>query len=148
MLLKEQITEDMKAYMKNKDTYALEAIRMLRAEIKNAEIELQKELADGDIIKVIQSTIKKNKEAAEIYDKAGRTDLRDKELRYTEVLSKYMPKQLEKSEVEAIVREVVKELGDIDPKTGFGAVMKAAVAKIGSSADGKMINSVVREVLG
>ncbi len=147
MPLKITINEDMKQYMKDKDTYALEAIRMLKSEIKYAEIEQKKELDDDSIIKVLQSAIKKNKEAAEIYEKAGRSDLRDKENRYSEVLSKYLPEQLDSARVKEIVQSLVAEMGNVDPKTGFGAVMKAAMAKIGGSAEGKTVSAAVKEVL-
>ena len=147
MPLKAAINDDMKQYMKDKDTYALEAVRMLKSEIKYVEIEQQKELDDDGIIKVLQSAIKKNKEAAEIYEKAGRTDLRDKENRYTEVLSKYMPEQLDSAKVKEIVSSVIAEMGTVDPKTAFGAVMKASMSKIGNRAEGKTVSAVVKEVL-
>ncbi|MDR0454375.1 MAG: GatB/YqeY domain-containing protein [Deferribacteraceae bacterium] len=147
MPLKLTINEDLKKYMKDKDTYALEALRMLKSEVKNAEIEHKKEFDDDDIVKILQSSIKKNKEAAEIYEKAGRADLRDKENRYTEVLSKYLPEQFDSAKIKEIIISVINGMGDIDPKTSFGVVMKAAMLKIGVRAEGKMVSAAVKEIL-
>jgi len=147
MPLKVTINEDLKRYMKDKDTYALEAIRMLKSEIKYAEIEKKIELDDDGIIKVLQSAIKKNKEAAEIYEKAGRADLRDKENKYTEVLSKYMPEQLDGVMIKEIAGSVIAEMGESDSKTNFGAVMKAVMSKIGNRAEGKVVSAVIKEML-
>ncbi|MDY6822072.1 MAG: GatB/YqeY domain-containing protein, partial [Deferribacterota bacterium] len=79
MGLKEQILNDMKTYMKNKDSVALGAIRMLNAEIKNAEIEKKRELKDEEIVNIISSAIKKRRESITFYQKGGRKDLLDKE---------------------------------------------------------------------
>ena len=144
MSLKSTINEDLKQYMKDKDTYALEAIRMLKSEIKYVEIEQKGELDDNGIIKVLQSTIKKNKEAVEIYEKAGRIDLRDKEKRYNEVLAKYMPEQLDNAKIKEIIHSVIDEMG---VNTNFGAVMKASMLKIGSRAEGKTVSALVKEVI-
>ena len=148
MSLKDTISNDMKQFMKDKDVLALEAVRMLRAEIKNAEIDMKKELDDNEVIRVVQSSLKKNKESVEIYAKAGRDDLVAKEQRYIDVLTKYMPEQLSESELTDMIKSTLAELGDIDPKTGFGAAMKAVLAKVGNKADGKLVSAKVKEILG
>ncbi|MDR2870046.1 MAG: GatB/YqeY domain-containing protein [Deferribacteraceae bacterium] len=148
MALKDVIAEDMKLFMKAKDTYALEAIRMLRSEIKNTEIDMKTELDDAGVLKVVQSAQKKHKEALEEFTNAGRTDLMAKSQTYVDTLSKYLPTQLSDSELDAAVREAIAELGELDPKSGFGQAMKAAIAKVGSRADGKLISAKVKEILG
>ncbi|MDR2884928.1 MAG: GatB/YqeY domain-containing protein [Deferribacteraceae bacterium] len=147
MSIKDTINEDMKNYMRSKDTLALEAVRMLKSEIKNKEIDEMKELTDDGVLKIIHSTIKKNKEAAEIYAKAARKDLEDKENRYSEVLSKYLPAQMGEGELQSIVKAVLADMPDVDPKTGFGVVMKAVLAKVGNQADGKTVSAVVKQTL-
>ena len=93
MTLKEQILEDIKHYMKEKDNIALNAVRMLKSDIKNAEIAAIKELDDECIIKVVASSIKKRKDSAEIYIKNSRQDLADKELAEIKVLEKVTTKE-------------------------------------------------------
>jgi uncharacterized protein YqeY len=147
MSLKDRINEDLKTFMRAKDIYALEAVRMLKADIKNAEIEAHKELNDDEILTIVCSGIKKHKEAAEISAKAGREDLLAKENRYNEILEAYLPKQLSKDEIKKVVHEVIAELGNVDPKADFGAVVKAVIAKVGFSANGKLVSAAVKEVL-
>ena len=95
MSLKEQILEDIKHYMKEKDSVALNAVRMLKSDVKNAEIAAISELDDEGVIKVVMSSIKKRKDSAEIYAKNGRQELADKELAEIKVLEKYLPAQLD-----------------------------------------------------
>ncbi|BAI81042.1 conserved hypothetical protein [Deferribacter desulfuricans SSM1] len=144
MGLKEQILEDMKTYMKEKNSVALGAIRMLRAEIKNAEIEKKGELTDEDVIKVVQSAIKKRKEAAEQYEKANRHELAEKEKKEIEILSKYLPEQLSEEELKKIIAEEINKFESKDKKF-FGQVMKNVMAKVKGRADGKIVNKLVSE---
>ncbi len=146
MSLKDTLTEDMKKHMREKNTISLGTIRMLKSEIKNAEIEAMKELSDDEIIKVIQSSIKKRKDAADIYTKSGRQELADKELEEVKTLEIYLPKQLSEDEIKAIVLQVVAELDDAS-KSNFGLVMKATMAKVGASAEGRLVSSVIKEVI-
>ncbi|MGA1845874.1 GatB/YqeY domain-containing protein [Deferribacter abyssi] len=144
MSLKNQILEDMKKFMKEKNEIALGAIRMLRAEIKNAEIEKKKELIDDEIIQVVQSAIKKRKDAVEQYEKAGRADLAEKEKKEIVVLAKYLPEQLTEEELKEIIKEEIDKLESKDKKY-FGQVMKGVMAKVKGRADGKLVNKLVNE---
>ncbi len=146
MSLKEQLNDDMKLYMREKNAVNLGTIRMLKAEIKNAEIEAMKELSDDDIIKVILSSIKKRKDAADIYVKSSRQELADKELAEVEALQKYLPAQLSAEEIKAIVTEVVAELDDA-AKSNFGMVMKATMAKVGAGAEGRIVSGIIKEMI-
>jgi len=138
-----QITEDMKVAMKNKDSIALNTIRMLRAEIKNAEIQKMGQLNEDEIIKVIQTAIKKRKEAAEQYKNAGRDDLCEKELSEAKVLEKYLPEQLREDEIKAIINQVISETGN----NNFGLVMRGVMEKVQGRAEGKVVNQLVKEIL-
>ena len=146
MTLKEQILEDIKHYMKEKDNIALNAVRMLKSDIKNAEIAAIKELDDECIIKVVASSIKKRKDSAEIYIKNSRQDLADKELAEIKVLEKYLPAQLDDESIKAVINEVIASLDD-NMKKNFGAVMKNVMAKVGSSAEGKRVSEVIKGIL-
>ena len=132
MTLKEQILEDIKHYMKEKDNVALNAVRMLKSDVKNAEIAAIKELDDEGVIKVVASSIKKRKDSAEIYIKNGRQDLADKEL--------------DDEAIKAVITEVIASLDD-NMKKNFGAVMKNVMAKVGSSAEGKRVSELIKGML-
>lgn len=146
MTLKEQILEDIKHYMKEKDNVALNAVRMLKSDVKNAEIAAIKELDDEGVIKVVASSIKKRKDSAEIYIKNGRQDLADKELAEIKVLEKYLPAQLDDEAIKAVINEVIASLDD-SMKKNFGAVMKNVMAKVGSSAEGKRVSELIKGML-
>ena len=146
MTLKEQILEDIKHYMKEKDNVALNAVRMLKSDVKNAEIAAIKELDDEGVIKVVASSIKKRKDSAEIYIKNGRQDLADKELTEIKVLEKYLPAQLDDEAIKAVITEVISSLDD-NMKKNFGAVMKNVMAKVGSSAEGKRVSELIKGML-
>lgn len=144
MSLKDQITADMKTYMREKETVALGAVRMVRAEIKNAEIDGKTELDDSAVQKVIATAIKKRKDAADQFTKADRPELAEKELAEVEVLSKYMPQQMSEEEVRTIVAEACEGVDTSDKKM-FGKVMQAVMAKSQGRADGKIVNQLVRD---
>ncbi|KAA0258084.1 GatB/YqeY domain-containing protein [Deferribacter autotrophicus] len=144
MSLKNQILDDMKKFMREKNEIALGAIRMLRAEIKNAEIDKKKELDDDEVIQVVQSAIKKRKDAVEQYEKAGRADLAEKEKKEIEILSKYLPEQLSEEELKKIIEEEIGKLESKDKKY-FGQVMKGVMSKVKGRADGKLVNKLVNE---
>ena len=146
MTLKEQILEDIKHYMKEKDNVALNAVRMLKSDVKNAEIAAIKELDDEGVIKVVASSIKKRKDSAEIYIKNGRQDLAGKELAEIKVLEKYLPAQLDDEAIKAVITEVIASLDD-NMKKNFGAVMKNVMAKVGSSAEGKRVSELIKGML-
>jgi len=143
MSLKDQITEDMKTYMRAKNTVALSTVRMLKSEIKNVEID-NGELDDAGVQKVIATAIKKRKDAADQYANANRPELAEKELQEAEFLSIYMPQQMSEEEVKAIVAEACEGVDTADKKN-FGKVMQAVMAKAQGRADGKIVNQLVRE---
>lgn len=138
-----KITEDMKIAMKSKDSLALNTIRMLRAEIKNAEIAKMDKLTEDEIVKVVQTAIKKRKEAADQYKNAGREDLYKKEMAEAKVLEKYLPEQLEEEELKKIIADVINET----KSDNFGIIMKTVMSKVGSKAEGKVVNKLVKEML-
>ncbi|GAB7140075.1 GatB/YqeY domain-containing protein [Deferribacterales bacterium RsTz2092] len=148
MMLKDIINEDMKSYMRSKATFALEAVRMLKAEIKNAEINTMKTFEDADVVRTVQSIIKKNKEAIEIYVKNNRQDLADKEQQYIDALKKYVPEQLGDGELLEIIKAAIAELGGTDPKNSFSELMKKVLAKVDGRADGKTVSTKLKELLG
>lgn len=146
MSLKNQILEDIKTFMKEKDTVSLNAVRMLKSDIKNAEIAAIKELDDEGIIKVVQSSIKKRKDSAEVYIKAGRQELADKELAEIKTLERYLPAQLSVEELEKIIKDTINEL-DADKRQNFGIVMKSVLSKVSGKADGKTVGEIIKRII-
>ena len=144
MALKEQILEDMKQFMRDKNQVALGAVRMLRSEIRNTEIEKSGDLDDDEIVKLVSTAIKKRKDSARQYKEAGREDLASKELDEIKVLEKYMPEQLSEDEIRNIVENEISKLDSPDKKY-FGQVMKVVMAEVGNRADGKLVNRIVKE---
>ncbi len=145
-MLKEQLLEDLKNAMKEKDEIRKNAVQMVRAAILQVEKDNGISLQDDKIIEIIAKEVKKRKDSIEDYKKGERQDLVSQIETEIEILSKYLPKQLSKEEIKKIVEEVIKEVEATSIKD-MGKVMKVAKEKIGASADGKSINEVVKELL-
>ena len=145
-MLKEKLLEDLKESMKNKNIVRKNAIQMVRAAILQVEKDKQITLDDSQIIEIIAKESKKRKDSLSDYEKSGREDLIKEIKEEIAILAEYLPKQLEIEEVEAIVKEVIVEVGATSMKD-MGKVMKAAKEKIGASSDGKTINEAVKKCL-
>lgn len=141
--LKEELLEDMKIAMKEKDKDRLSVIRMVRAAIKNVEIDKRKELNDEEVIEVLAREVKMRRDAIIEYDKVGRPDVRQKLEEEIEILHKYLPRQLTREELVAIVDEVFTQVNPASPKD-MGKVMSAIMPKIKGRADGKLVNELVK----
>ncbi len=146
MGLKDQLLADMKTSMKAKQAERLGTIRQLRSAIKNKEIELQQELDDNAIIGVISTAVKQRREAAQMYRDNDRLELAEKEEVELAVLQDYLPAQLSEEDVSAIVVAVIAEIGAASMQD-MGKVMPLVMAKTKGSADGKMVNQLVRKHL-
>lgn len=148
MTLEEQIQQSIKEAMKAKDSVALNATRAIKGEIllfKTSEGG-SKEVADGDILKMIQKLVKQRKEAAEQFVSAGRQELADNELAEAAVMEKYLPKQLSPEEVKTRIQEIIAEVGATSIKD-MGKVMGAANKALAGLSDGRTISTVVKELL-
>ena len=146
MGLKDQLMQDMKEAMKAKEVERLSTIRQLRSAIKNKEIEQRQDLDDNAIIGVIGTAVKQRREAAQMYHDNDRPELAAKEEVELVVLQQYLPTQLSEDEVRSIVIAVIAESGAASMKD-MGKVMPQVMAKTKGSADGKMVNQLVREQL-
>ncbi len=147
MSLKEQLQQDLKTAMKEKDTFKRDTIRFLMSAIKQVEVDTRKELSDEDIVKIIQKSVKQREEAARQYKEGGREDLYEKEMKEAELLKTYLPKQLSDEELRIEVEKIIKEVGATSMKD-MGKVMGVATKKLAGKADGKRINQMVKELLG
>ena len=145
-MLKEKLLQDLKEAMKEKNELKKNVVQMIRAAVLQVEKDKQIELDENQIIEIIAKESKKRKDSLPDYEKSGREDLIEKVKQEIEIISEYLPKQLNKEEITKIVAEIIKQTGATSIKE-MGAVMKEAKAQIGASADGKSINEVVRELL-
>lgn len=145
-MLKENLMNDLKSAMKEKNELKKNTIQMVRAAILQIEKDKQIELDDSKIIDVIAKEVKKRNDSISDYKKGGREDLVNQINQEIEYLRIYLPKQLSIEEVEKIVKSIIEETQAKDIKD-MGKVMKAAKEKIGASSDGKTINEVVKKFL-
>ena len=146
MSLRERLTDEMKRAMKSRDELRLSTIRMIRATVKNREIELKHELDDRGICEVIASLVKQRRESIGLFRQAGRDELAEKEEKELQVLFDFLPPQLSRAELEELVRKAIVESGAGGIKE-MGKVMKALAPHVAGRADGKTVAEVVREKL-
>ncbi|HEG0251096.1 TPA: GatB/YqeY domain-containing protein [Campylobacter coli] len=146
MNLKEQILNDIKEAMKQKDDFKRDTLRTLNAAFKQVEVDERIELSDERILKIIASEIKKRKDAIELYSKGGREDLAQKEQKEIALFESYLPQQLSDEELQAVLKEMIANLG-VSSLKDQGLVMKEAKAKFGARVDGKRLNVTLRELL-
>ena len=143
----ERIETDLKNAMKNKDEIVLSTLRMLKAAIKNKEIEKRGQaLTNAEILEVFQKQAKQRKESIADFEKAKREDLLKKERAELAVLEGYLPKQLSDEELKSIVQGAIQTSG-AKFKADMGKVMKEVMAQAAGRADGKRISQVVQELL-
>lgn len=145
MSLKARLMDDLKTSMKNKDILRKNTITMVRAGIKQVEVDERIELDDEAIIQLISKQLKEKRNAIVEFKKGNRDDLVQQAEDEIDVLLEYLPKQLTEDELTEIVREVI-EAGDYTMKD-MGKIMKDVMPKIQGKADGKMVNEVVRKIL-
>jgi uncharacterized protein YqeY len=145
--IRAKLTQDMKDAMRAKDQLKLEAIRFLQAAIKNKEIEMRPNpITPDEVLAVLKRSVKQRRESIEQYQAANRQDLVDKETAELKILEAYLPAQMSKEQIEALVVATITELKASSVKD-MGPVMKAVMAKAGGSADNKTVSEVIKTKL-
>lgn len=147
MSLKVQVTEDMKAAMRAKDSKRLSAIRMLLASMKQVEVDRRIDLTDADVVSIVEKELKKRRDSIQQYRVAKRDDLADIEEFEAGVLSVYLPQQASAEEIAEIVAVAVAESGATGP-AAMGKVMAAVKAKLAGRADMTQVSLAVKSRLG
>ena len=142
MTIQERLTEAMKTAMKAQDSLRLNAIRMARTAIKNAEIEARGPLDDAGVIKVLSTLVKQRREAADAY-RDTRPELAAKEEQELTILQEFLPSQMSEAEIKAVIEAAVAETGASGPRD-MGAVMKLVTPKTTGRADGKLVSELVK----
>ncbi|HEY8608860.1 MAG TPA: GatB/YqeY domain-containing protein [Noviherbaspirillum sp.] len=146
MGLKEQITEDMKAAMRAKDSARLGTIRLLTAAMKQKEVDERIELTDTHVLAIIEKMIKQRKDSISQFEAGGRQDLADIEKAELDVLSAYMPAALSTDEISAAVAEAVAETGAAGAQD-MGKVMAVLKPKLAGRADMTTVSALVKRAL-
>jgi hypothetical protein len=146
MSLSERLSEDLKKALKTGEKDTLSVIRMIKAGVKNKEIEKGRALSDEEICGVIMSLARQGKDSIEQFSKGGRQDLAAKESRELSIIQSYLPQQLAEEELKGIIKDAVKEVGASGPRD-MGKVMKSIMPKIKGQADGKLVSELVKEAL-
>ncbi len=146
MSLKEQLANDLKDAIRQRDDSRKIAIRMSISAIKNAEIERGAALSEADVLTIVSREAKQRRESIAEFEKADRRDLVEKERAELEVLQSYLPAQVSRDEIAEAAREVIAEVGAGGPRDK-GKVMPVLIGRLAGRAEGREINEVVTELL-
>jgi uncharacterized protein YqeY len=146
MTLKERLNEEMKGAMKARNDLRLSTIRMVRAAVKNREIEEKHEFDDREIGDVLASLVKQRRESIRLFREGGRIELAEKEEHELAVLQEFLPPQLDMAELEELVLKAISECGAVGIKD-LGKVMKVLASQVAGRADGKVVAETVKAKL-
>jgi len=146
MMLRETINQDVKNAMKAKETKKRDALRLLTSAFKQIEVDERRELSDDDVIKIIQTQIKRRNESASQYKEANREDLMQIELDEIAFYTQYLPVQLSDAELSDAIKNIITKIGASSMKD-MGKVMGLASKELVGRADGKRISECVKASL-
>jgi uncharacterized protein len=148
MRLRDQINEDLMSAMKSKEAERLSVLRMMKAAVRNKEIDLRLELEDAQVFQVLVSLIKQRKDSIEQFTQGGRLELANKEAAEIKVIEQYLPAAVTDEEIGTMVEAIIAETGVTSIKD-MGKVMKACMARFsGRPVDGAKISELVKAKLG
>ena len=147
MSLSQRITAELKEAIKTKDATRVSCMRMLKANLKNRQVEKGSDLEDKEIENVVSSLIRKGQEAAKEFREGGRLDLAQKEEEEVKIFYEFLPEQLDSAEIEKRIKEIISELSATGSED-LGRVMKAAIAQMAGKVQGKEVNEIARKLLG
>jgi uncharacterized protein len=149
-VLRDEINTALKTAMKARDERRVSTLRLVNAALKNADIEAQGQgkhlLSDDELLGLLQKLIKQRHEAVEIYDKAGRSELADRERGEIDIISAYLPKEMSDAEAKAAVAEVIKATGATGIKD-MGKVMAALKQGYAGKMDFGKASALVKTLL-
>jgi hypothetical protein len=150
MSLKTQVSDDIKAAMKAKDKIRLETLRSIKKVILEKETTVrpsgQEELTEAQELEVLTQLAKQRKDAVTQYQNAGRQDLAEQESQELAIIEEYLPQQLSEAEIEAIIDDLIAQVGASSPKD-MGKVMGPAMKQLKGRADGSQVQALVKAKL-
>ena len=148
MGLKEQLMQDYKDAMKNADAVKKNTVNMVRAAIKQYEVDQRVTLEDdADIVKIIKKQVKMRADALADFTKAGRDDMVEGYKKEMEILKAYLPEEMGEEEIRAKVKEIAEKLEIEANMKNMGKLMKSAMAELKDKADGSAVNKAVKDFL-
>ena len=146
MSLLKKITDEMYLSMKSGDKEKANTLRTIISKLKDQQIKLRKDISDEESIKIIKTLVKQRKESAEIYSKAGREELAEKENFEISILDNYLPKLMSKEDVLSLIKKIVDETNAKD-LSDIGTVMPLVMQRGKGKVDGKIANRILRSIL-
>ena len=146
MSLKVKINEDMKSAMRSKDSARLAAIRLLQSAIKQKEVDERIDIADADVLTIIEKMLKQRRDSIGAFKKADRQDLVEKEEFEVSVLMQYMPEPLGEAEIQSIINQAIKNLSASSMKD-MGAVMSAVKPELSGKANMADVSQKIKSKL-
>jgi len=146
MSLLDTIQSDMYAAMKSGDKHKTGTLRVALSTLKDKKIEKREDLTEVEAIKIIKNLVKQRKEAADIYKENGRNDLMENENAELEILNAYLPQMMSEDDLRILVKKVVEDT-EASSLSDIGKVMPEVMKQSAGKADGKMAQSIVRDLL-
>lgn len=152
-MLIDTLRADLTASMKSGNSFRVETLRFLISAVKNLEIDKyppssNRSLTDEDVLSIIAKQVKTHKESIDMFSKAGRTDLVEKETKQLTILEEFLPKQLSEEEVKKTVFEVKSKMIQEGKEVNFGTFMGEVMKVLRGKADGSLVSRFVKEELG
>jgi uncharacterized protein len=150
MGISEQVQKDMVEAMRSRDELRLSTLRMVKAAIKNKEVDKRAPLDEKEAQQVLATLVKQRKDSIEQFQKGGRQELADKEAAEIKLIEAYLPKAVGEEEIAAAVKAVIAEMGSPTLKD-MGTVMKNVMTKLqagGARVEGKTVSDLVKKQLG
>jgi hypothetical protein len=146
MSLKDQLQHDLQDAMRARDERRKSVLRMALAAIQLAEVEQRATLEDAAVVDVIRREVRRREDALEMIRQAGRDELAEEEIAELDILRAYLPRLLGAEEVRAVAQEAIAEVGASSP-ADMGKVMQVLMPRLKGTADGRLVNQIVRELL-
>jgi len=146
MSLYETLDSAFKESLRSRDALRLSVLRLVRTALKNKEVELIRKLDDDEILRVLSSQIKQRKEAIDQFRQGNRSDLADREEQELAILESFMPRALDRQELQSGIHAIIAETGASGMKD-MGKVMKEAMRRFAGRADGKAVSEIVKKQL-
>ena len=147
MSLKDRLANDFKDALKEKDAIKKNTVNLVRAAIKQFEVDKRVEIDEQGIFEILAKQVKMRKDALADFEKAGRTDLLEDYNKEIAILSEYLPTQLTRDELVDIIETTASELGIDKKKSNMGKLMGAVIPKVKGKADGNLIKEIVESIL-
>ena len=146
MTMMEVVTKDLTSAMKEQDKFTLSVLRMLKSALQLEKISKKHDLTDDEVIAVVKRQVKTRKDSMSEYEQYNKMEEVENLKKEIEVLSKYLPPELSKEEIEKVLDDIFAEIKPESIKD-MGKIMKEATAKLGNAADMSLVSSLVKEKL-